>query len=90
MQQGGQIQEASGHADELDMSLGKDKGDLNSVPNFSVLGPWRFCLQRRGAMEVRSGEMVNVWAVRYYLLEVQGKAVIYRQSPTQERGQGCS
>lgn len=43
MQQGGQIQEASGHADELDMSLGKDKGDLNSVPNFSVLGPWRFC-----------------------------------------------
>ena len=41
-------------------------------------------------MEVRSGEMVNVWAVRYYLLEVQGKGVIDRQSPTQERGRGCS
>ena len=37
-------------------------------------------------MEVRSGEMVNVLAVRYYLLEVQGKDVIDRQSPAQERG----
>lgn len=36
-------------------------------------------------MEVRSGEMVNVLAMRYDLLEVQGKDVIDRQSPTQER-----
>ena len=37
-------------------------------------------------MEVRSGETENVLAVRYYLLEVQGKDVIDRQSPAQERG----
>lgn len=37
MQQGGRIQEASGHGDEPDMSLGKDKKDLNSMPDFSVL-----------------------------------------------------
>ena len=36
MQQGGQIQEAPGQGDELDMSLGKDKEDLNSVPDFWV------------------------------------------------------
>lgn len=40
MQQGGRIQEASGHGDEPDMSLGKDKKDLNSMPDFSVLKRW--------------------------------------------------